>query len=374
MPALIDRQQGAKRFPWIAGQIQPVVRKFHSSIVFWSNPMNIYCVVLNWNDWASTTLCVKSLFDNGVAPEHVLIVDNASTDGSADCLRRELPEVPLVVSPRNLGFAAGMNFGAKQILEKCADDDAIIFVNNDALIVGGMAALKAALARKDVGLVSPVILNREHPEQVHFQGSDYDWSRAEIVFYDKEMAARRESDGLIDSPRVVGAAVAVSLDFIRKVGLFDESLFMYYEDDDLSARSLRAGYRNVVASGFRIAHTGKSSQDAPPHYYFYMKRNEFYFWGRYMTPGRWRWCRLKILSEGCMNAYQWRADPERGKAVREGVLSALAHKTGFREEIRPGLLGAVLFLNPRMTAWCVRTLGKIVKKLTPSTSGVGGMQ
>jgi len=336
--------------------------------------MNVYCIVLNWNDWASTVLCVKSLFDNGVAPEHVLIVDNASTDGSAACLRRELPEVSLVVSPKNLGFAAGMNLGARLILEKCADDDAIIFVNNDALIVGGMAALGAALARKDVGLVSPLILHKECPERAHFQGSDYDWSRAEVVFYDDEIAALRESDGLIDSPRVVGAAVAVRVDFIRNVGLFDESFFMYYEDDDLSVRSLRAGYRNVVASGFRIAHTGKSSEDAPPHYYFYMKRNEFYFWGRYLAPSCWRWCSLKILSEGCMNAYQWRADPERGKAVREGVLAALARKTGFREEIRPNLLGAVLFLNPRMTAWCVRTLGKIVKKFTPATSGSGGVQ
>ena len=266
--------------------------------------MNIYCVVLNWNDWASTTLCVKSLLDNGVPEERVLIVDNASTDGSPAFLRRELPAVPLVVSPQNLGFAAGMNFGARQILEKCADEDAIIFVNNDALIVGGMQALKEALSRKSVGLVSPVILHKDRPEHVHFQGSDYDWNKAEIIFYDKHLAARRESDGLIDSPRVVGAAVAVRVDFIRQVGLFDESLFMYYEDDELSVRALRAGYRNVVASGFRISHTGKSSEDAPPHYYFYMKRNEFYFWGRYLTPGRWRWCRLKILSEGFMNAYQ----------------------------------------------------------------------
>lgn len=336
--------------------------------------MNIYCIVLNWNDWASTTLCVKSLFDNGVPPEHVLIVDNASTDGSPVCLRRELPEVPLVVSPSNLGFAAGMNFGARKVLEHCADDDAIIFVNNDALILGGMAALEAALARPDVGLVSPVILHKEHPENVHFQGSDYDWSRADIIFYDKAMAARRASDGLIDSPRVVGAAVAVRVDFIRKVGLFDESLFMYYEDDDLSVRALRAGYRNVVASGFQIAHTGKSSGDAPPHYYFYMKRNELYFWGRYLPPSRWRWCRMKILADGFMNAHQWRTDPERGKAVREGILSALAGKTGFREEIRPGLLGALLFHNPRLSAWCVRTLGKIVRKLTPAAPAGGGLQ
>lgn len=329
--------------------------------------MKIHCVVLNWNDWASTILCVKSLFDNGVAAEHILIVDNASTDGSPACLRRELPEVPLAVAPRNLGFAAGMNFGARLILERCDEGDAIIFVNNDALIVSGMAALEAALARPDVGLVSPMILNKEHPENVQFQGSDYDWSRAEIIFYDQAMAARRQVDGLIDSPRVVGAAVAARVDFIRKVGLFDESLFIYFEDDDLSVRAIRAGYRNVVVPGFLIAHTGKSSKDAPPHYYFYMKRNSLYFWGRYLPAGRWRWCKLRMLADGFMNAYQWRADPERGKAVREGILSALRGRTGFRQELQPGLLGTLLFLNPRLSAWCARTLCKIVKRLTPPT-------
>ena len=340
----------------------------------WVDPVNIHCIVLNWNDWASTILCVQSLLDNGVPAGRVLIVDNASTDGSPARLRRELPGVPLVVSPKNLGFAAGMNFGASKILKQCAEDDAIIFVNNDALIVDGMAALEAALAKTDVGLVSPVILHKENPENIHFQGSDYDWNRAEIIFYDKEMAARRGAGGLIDSPRVVGAAVAVRVDFIRKVGLFDETLFMYYEDDDLSVRSSRAGYRNVVASGFRIAHTGKSSGDAPPHYYFYMRRNTFYFWGRYLPVSRWRWCRMKILSEGFMNAHQWRTDPERGRAVREGILAALSGKTGLREEIRPGLLGALLFLDPRLSAWCVRTLGKVFRRLTPAAPAGEGPQ
>ena len=325
--------------------------------------MQLYFIVLNWNDASSTIKCVTSLVRQGATFDKVLIIDNASNDNSVEILQRQLPNVPLVRSNENLGFAGGMNLGARRILASCKSSDAIVFVNNDALALEDLRSLKSVLSIPKVGLVSPIIVNKHDLSAPAFQGSDYDWEKAEIIFYDANLATLRESNGKISSPRLSGAFLAARADLLEKIGLFDESFFMYYEDDDLSVRSTRAGYENVVSTSLKVAHTGKSSGDAPPHYFYYMKRNEIFFWRKYLSPSVSRWVILRLISEALFNFAERKGDDDRRSAIRDGVIASTLKRTGKWQPRSSENWISIIFAIAPLSARLFRYASKVMKKM-----------
>ncbi|MFZ4535400.1 glycosyltransferase family 2 protein [Propionivibrio sp.] len=285
--------------------------------------MKLQCVVLNWKDAPATIRCVQSLLAQDVAMEEILIVDNASDDGSVTILQAAFPEIAIVVSEINLGFAGGMNLGARTVLARSDEDDALLFLNNDALVMTNLYPLLWAARQPGVGLVSPLIVSEQNTEHIEFQGSAYDWKEPRIIWYNDEISSANEINGLINSPRLSGAALVVSVDVIHKIGMFDESFFMYFEDDELSARSLKAGLRNVVARNAVLSHTGKSAKSAPPHYIYYMKRNEFHFWHKYLPFSVWLSYFFRLWAEGFGNLSDPNYSNDQREAVKDGLWSVV---------------------------------------------------
>ncbi len=324
--------------------------------------MRLHCIVLNWKDADATIRCVESLLALNVPTEDILIVDNASGDSSVTTFLEKLPQIAITVSKTNRGFAGGMNLGAADVLARCDETDALLFLNNDARFLTDLSSLAIATQLDNVGLVSPLIVNDETPGKIEFQGSAYDWNIPGILWYNDEALKSKTSDGLIDSPRLSGAALVVSVRVARQIGLFDESFFMYFEDDDLSARSLKAGFRNVIATNAVLAHTGKSSKCAPPHYYFYMKRNEIYFWRKYLTPRVWAWYALKLWSEGYYNLSDQNYSDEKRNAVKDGLWSAmLGHRGPWFQCSRPKWT-EVFFAFPKITARFLSRLSSVARR------------
>ena len=101
--------------------------------------MKVAAVVLSWNGREDTLACLRSLEAEGA---DVIVVDNASEDGSAEAVT----EVELIRNPQNLGYAGGMNVGIRAALQRGAD--AVLLLNNDVVVepgaVGSMAAVESA--------------------------------------------------------------------------------------------------------------------------------------------------------------------------------------------------------------------------------------
>jgi GT2 family glycosyltransferase len=132
---------------------------------------------------------------------------------------------------------------------------------------------------------------------------------------------------------VFGTAMLVPIKLIREIGMFDESLFMYYEDLDLSVRSGRAGYRNLVDWSSVVYHDNKKKhrnpQEMKPHYWYYNARNSLRFWRRYLGLRRglrimwwefntyiryWNLCRSNRTTGNAILAGLWHGCLDRGGA------------------------------------------------------------
>jgi GT2 family glycosyltransferase len=214
--------------------------------------VKLVAVVLNWNGGEDTPRALASL-----AGIETVCVDNGSSDGSDAAVERGFPDVELVRTGANLGFAGGSNAGIRRALERGADW--VLLVNNDAVAEPGIAAAleRAAAARPDAGLLACKVLF-EDGATVMYAGATF---RAWLGY-----SGRRDGYGgpdrfheLRDVGRADGAAMAVSRAAAERVGLLDERLFAYVEDVDWSLRMRAAGFAVVFVPDAVVRHKGSAS-------------------------------------------------------------------------------------------------------------------
>jgi N-acetylglucosaminyl-diphospho-decaprenol L-rhamnosyltransferase len=255
----------------------------------------VRAVVVCWNNAALIDGCVTALratrWDGDL---EIVVVDNGSSDGSVDGWEARHPDVRLVQTGANLGFAGGMNRG----LAALADRDAVALVNSDAFVEPGwLVPLVAALdADGGVGAASPKILLAEPDEQ----------GRPVINNVGNELGPRWEPHdrglGEVDTGQYdqeediwgwCGGAVLLRRRYLDDVGLFDERLFMYAEDVDLAWRGARRGwrYRYVPTSIVRHLHRASSGGERTPRLDLLNRRNRLVVVTRHgglrATAGAW---------------------------------------------------------------------------------------
>jgi len=297
--------------------------------------MKLVAVVLNWNGGGVTLRALASL--RGI---ETVCVDNGSTDGSDAEVERNFPEVELVRTGANLGFAGGNNAGIRRALERGADW--VLLLNNDAEAEPGLAAalVRAAVARPDAGLLACKVLF-EDGRTVMYAGASFN----ALLGYSGRRVGHGRPDryhASHDVARADGAAMAVSRAALERAGLLDESLFAYAEDVELSLRLRAAGFAVVFVAGAVVRHEGSASTggSASTHNLYYDTRNTIVVCERYRPlPVGARELRRGVVVGA--HLLQAAAHPHRraaAQAVLEGWRDACAGRLGPRGE--PGRPGA----------------------------------
>jgi GT2 family glycosyltransferase len=201
----------------------------------------VHAVVLTWNGAHLLPECLAALRRQEVGAEvRVVVVDNASTDGTAALLARDFPEVEHLPLPENLGFGKANNHAFRRALEASADFVALI--NNDVEIAPDWLRrmLAAARAHPEAGLFAGTLLFRGE-EVVNSTGLSIDaFGRARDRDFRVPLASLAREDGPVAG--VSAGAALFRARTLREVGLFDPAYFAYYEDVDLSLRAARAGH------------------------------------------------------------------------------------------------------------------------------------
>jgi N-acetylglucosaminyl-diphospho-decaprenol L-rhamnosyltransferase len=190
---------------------------------------------------------LASLDRQTVRPD-VVVVDNASTDGTAELVRSEFPWVRLVVNDENLGFGRAVNHGAAE-----ADSDVLVLVNNDVVCEPDFVErISEPLGGERVGMVAGVLLQAGAPDRIDSAGIevdptlrsfDYLWNRPV-----GELASARDPLG------PCGGAAAYRLSAFREAGGFDEAFFAYWEDVELALRLRLGGWECRLAPEARALH------------------------------------------------------------------------------------------------------------------------
>ena len=210
--------------------------------------MNLFAVVLNWNGGEDTLAALASL--EGIP---AICVDNGSSDGSDILVEQRFPNVELIRTGANLGFAGGNNIGIRRAQGLGADW--VLLLNNDAVAEPGLAAAldRAARARPDAGLLACKVLS-EDGATVQYAGAGFNrW-----LGYSGRVRTKGP-DALRDVARADGAAMAVSWAAVEKAGLLDLELFAYVEDVEWSLRIRRAGFGVVFVPDARARHKGSAA-------------------------------------------------------------------------------------------------------------------
>jgi GT2 family glycosyltransferase len=257
----------------------------------------VAAVVLSWNRRADTLACLRSL----AAAEgelEVIVVDNASTDGTPAAVRDAFPNATLIVNDENLGFAAGNNVGLRHAL--AAGAEWVLVLNNDVEVEPGFLPplLEAAARRPGAGALSPKILLADPPDVIWFAGASYDPRRG---YNGRQRGYGEPDDGRWDelwaTDRVCGAAMLVPRTVLEADGLFDEELFAYSEDTDWSLRVRARGHGLWVVPASRVHHrvSAASGGESSPTTLYYDTRNALVVAERHAPLGRFGTWRRRLV-------------------------------------------------------------------------------
>jgi GT2 family glycosyltransferase len=244
----------------------------------------IYLVILNWNLKDDTMACVESvLADNDTAPR-IVIVDNASDDGSVAAFRRLGPDVEVIANEKNVGFARGVNVGVRHALSRGADY--VLLLNNDTIAGAGLlkTLVEIATAAPRPAVLGPAIYYHDEPQRFWRLGAVHRWGLPVPVEVGRDARDKGQFREPFDVDYVTGCAMWVPAVIFEQVGLLDEDFYMYYEDADFCRRVRRAGFRIAVVPQARIWHkVSRSARQVPRTAAYQHTRNRVLFYNRYTT-------------------------------------------------------------------------------------------
>lgn len=235
--------------------------------------MDLSVIIINWNSKEYLDSCLQDIHSFfGIIDFEIIVIDNASFDGSKEMIEKKYPSVKFFQSAENLGFGKANNLGAKMSNKKV-----LLFLNPDTGSPGDAIAglFKLVSEQKEIGLAGCILLNSDGTIQdssvlpyptILNQIFDsrilrkvfprFSWWKNHILF--DEGKSTHEVEALS------GAFIMVRKEVFEKVGGFDPRYFMYAEDLDISMKIRKAGYKIVLDKSFRVFHHGGGSSAKNP--------------------------------------------------------------------------------------------------------------
>ena len=220
-----------------------------------SSPVRISVILVNYKNVVLTEKCIQSiLLSNPQTSFEIIVVDNHSEDGSTETLRSQFPEITVLDSGKNGGFAFGNNIGVKLARGKY-----LLLLNNDTEVKTGMldALYDFSERNPNVGMVGCKALDRngeELPINHRYENGKRIWLQTHIKPLLERMGLqrrlvkrieRRENSekAFLPAQWIAGSAMFIERELYIRVDGLDENYFMYMEDEDLCRRLHNAGYK-----------------------------------------------------------------------------------------------------------------------------------
>lgn len=244
---------------------------------------HLVSVVLNWNDGDASARCLKSLTAQSHANHDVVLVDNGSTDGSAERLTNEFQDVEVIRNEENLGFSGGMNVGIRAAL--AADADYVWVLNNDVVVpaIDTVERLIALLeAHHNLGVITPKVMHYPHTEDVWFIQGLVNWPSGNSLHATEVVDASKRDQGVVLNDFVPFCSALFKRSIFEDVGLLPEEYFLYREDVELCSRITAKGYAIGTDPEVEVYHEESTSSGGglSPTSTYYTARNRWLLWRR----------------------------------------------------------------------------------------------
>lgn len=266
--------------------------------------MKVFVVTVNLDGERETEECVRSLLKQDYKNFEIIIVDNGSRPTSVRYLKRKLPKTRIIETGQNLGFAGGFNTGIR--FAKKNGGRYVAIINNDTATDSNWLKelVKVAEKNAEVGIVCPKVFFYKHNKTLQTVGIEY--KKGSSLF--QERGYGEIDKGQYDEDKEVDAACGVSflinLNLPLSLVLFDEKLFLYYEDIDLSLRMKKAGYKILYAYKSSLRHKlSVTVNKLPGIKIYYSVRNRLRIVKRYFSFAFFLWVYLKAWARGLVNLF-----------------------------------------------------------------------
>jgi GT2 family glycosyltransferase len=233
--------------------------------------IDVSVVVVTWRSAATIAACLASARE--ASPAEIIVVDNASNDGTLSVVAEQFPEVVLIQTGANLGYSAACNAGMRR-----ARSGAVLLLNPDAVLEPGAVSrlVEFLSATADAAAVSPLVVDSKG-EVLMFTARELPQLRVVLFrqlglaklfpksrFFCSDLPLIRSIAEPQSVPYLCGAVVLVRRSFLDEYGLLDDSIPMYLDDLEFSARVVRSGFKNYIVPQARAQHIGGHSASLSP--------------------------------------------------------------------------------------------------------------
>lgn len=197
-------------------------------------------IVLSYNHVPDTVECLQSIYRSKPAAADVIVVDNASANGTVAELLRAFPDIEIIELKRNMGWAGGNNVGIQAALER--GYGLICLINNDLVFCAdAVDRLLSFASNMPPCLLHPSIYYYNEPEKAQLDPS-------------METVLPPEQDHLYVLDFAYGACLTIHAEIFHAIGLIDERFFLQLEETDFYLRAAKAGFRSLCCTNARVLH------------------------------------------------------------------------------------------------------------------------
>ena len=265
-------------------------------------------VVLNWNGIEDTLALLRSL-ERCRVPEGwsfgTMVVDNGSSDGSAGRIAREFPRAEVLALPENLRFAGGNNRGVKRALESGAD--AVMLLNNDTEADPGLIErlLLALDQHPEAGAAAPLIYFAAPSRRIWYAGGRLSPALGHSAHRGLRALDRGQFRSTEPTGYLTGCCLLALREAWERVGLLDESYFIYAEDADWCLRARRAGFTLLFVPTARLWHKVSASAGSMSAWKIYQRlRANLTLFARHARGiGRLTWAPAFVAQQAALAAW-----------------------------------------------------------------------
>lgn len=234
-------------------------------------------IIINWNGKNDTLECLKSLRQIDYPNFDVIVVDNGSSDESVQAIRVQFPEVIVLETGENLGFAGGNNVGMRYALNKGVEY--AFLLNNDTVVDSQILKnfVSAYSIVRQKGILGAKIYHYSETNKIWYAGAK--WINKISAFEHIGQGCiddGQDFNSLIETDYACGCALFICKEIMNQVGLFDEKYFLIFEETDLCYRARRAGYKSFFVPEAKVWHKISTSfgGEMSPLYNYYLMRNK----------------------------------------------------------------------------------------------------
>jgi GT2 family glycosyltransferase len=261
-------------------------------------PSSIAAVILNWNNYAESARCIRSIRGSlGSRLVRIWVVDNGSLDQSGEMLEQEFPDVTFIFTGENLGFSGGMNAGLKVAYRE--NYEFFLIVNNDVEVVDGFLdqPLEILSTDKNIGMVTGKCLARKPAGRILHAGGHIDERSIRGIPRGWGEMDRGQYDNICDTQWAAGTLCLFPRATLERLGFLPEEYFFGYEEYEYSTRALKAALRIVYCPKFKYLHKDAASHKPghPVLMVYNMTLNKFLYARRNLTRAQRRRLTLTYL-------------------------------------------------------------------------------